>query len=291
MFQDAQPLPVTSFESLLGATPRLGSNEGTSPEASCHSPSSTSSSSPAKLDAASLACLSDTPSWHLDRAISRFAQSSATPPRPVQPLSIASRSFARVIPSIASHFNLDPAPLASLLSQLQLHGTVNTGSETNKGLVFDPAITWDSLPPSMLPCTEQLLYPHRAFLDACLPWPSVRSRLLKHALTNPVAEEEFALDLLLSILSTDEALSSFTVYGDDVLDPEAWEVSQRMVSKWWGLFDDSILRRSNWWRRQRGETELVLPTATDDTANECERQGMGTGSLDEANRIAALLFA
>lgn len=296
--QDAQPFPPTttssSFENLLAITPRLaGSNvsEDASPNESCHSPSSGSSSSPTKLDASSLACIGETgASWHLDRAISRFAQSSASAPRPVQPLSIASRPFARVIPSIALHFNIDPAPLPALLSRLELHAPLSSDSETNKGLVFDPTINWDTLPPSMLPCTEQLLYPHRAFLDACLPWPSVRSRLLKHTLPHPVAEEEFALDLLLSVLSTDEALSSFTVYGDDVLDAEAWEVSQRLVSKWWGLFDDSIIRRSNWWRRQRGEAQLVLPTA-DDTANESERQGMGTGSLDEAHRIAALLFA
>ncbi|SPO26107.1 uncharacterized protein UTRI_02382 [Ustilago trichophora] len=113
--------------------------------------------------------------------------------------------------------------------------------------------------------TQQLLYPHRAFIDACLPWAAVRSRLLKHALTNPVCEEELALDLLLSILSPDETVASFTVYGDDILDPEAWELSQHMLNKWWGLFDDSAIRRSNWWRRQRGLKDLVIPVSTGTT--------------------------
>lgn len=112
---------------------------------------------------------------------------------------------------------------------------------------------------------------------------------LKHSLTNPVREEEFALDLLLSVLSSDEALASFRVLGDDVFDPEAWELGERMVAKWCGFFDDAVLRRSNWWRRQRGLDELAFP-ATDENASESERQGLGTGSLDEVHRLAASLF-
>lgn len=97
------------------------------------------------------------------------------------------------------------------------------------------------------------------------------------------------MDLLLSVLSSDESVSSFRVYGDDVLEPEAWELSEAMLTKWWGLFDDSIMRRTNWWRRQRGLAALSVPTPSE-TANQYEQQGLGTGSLDQVHHLATSLF-
>ncbi|SNX84538.1 uncharacterized protein MEPE_03247 [Melanopsichium pennsylvanicum] len=207
---------------------------------------------------------------------------------PFETITIALQSFARIVEQIGSRFGLTAEGLPQLLSRLQLSGKPSAETESGKGLVFDAAIDWDALGCNMLPTTEQLLYPHRAFIDACLPWPVVRSRLLTHTLTNPVCEEEFALDLLLSVLSSDGTLPSFHVYGDDILDPEAWELSERTFTKWWGLFDDSIVRRTNWWRRQRGLEDLTKP-APNEAANESEQQGLGTGSLDEFHRLASTL--
>lgn len=278
MFMNFEPMapvePTASFDYLL----RLPST-----------PSSASDCS----EAASYPSTDSRSSVPFDKAISEHvARAEPQLSQPTRSVAITSLSFASVAQAIASRFGLahNGDGLRGLLSRLELFSKSGSSDlEPAKGLVFDAGIDWDSLSSNMLPTTEQLLYPHRAFLDACLPWPAVRSRLVKHALAQPVCEEELALDLLLSILSTDEGVASFHVYGDDVLDPEAWELSERMLQKWWGLFDDSILRRTNWWRRQRGLTELSMPAPTN-SSNAFERQGLGTGSLDQAHRLASTLL-
>jgi hypothetical protein len=211
--------------------------------------------------------------------------------QPHKPIPIAPLPFARVVESITARFGLTRGSggLPIMLSRLELHikcGSSRIGS--GKGLIFDPDVHWGSLCSNMLPTYEQLLYAHRAFVDTCLPWPAVRSRLVMRTLTMPVCEEELALDLLLSILFTDEGVASFHVCGDDVLDPEAWELGERMLQKWWGLFDDSIVRRTNWWRRQRGLEEISPPTLSD-SMNDFEKQGLGSGSLAEVHRLASVL--
>ncbi|CBQ72534.1 conserved hypothetical protein [Sporisorium reilianum SRZ2] len=299
----------TSFENLLRISSEPSStsssaSEDLSASEPCFSPSSAATSLPESgamclpLLAEKLHTLeADTEagrcaSVHLDKAISAHSarlQSGALPAA-THTVAIASQPFASAVEQIGARFGLARGEgLAALLSRLQLYGRLDADSESSKGLVFDAAIDWDAMGANMLPTTEQLVYPHRAFLDACLPWPAARSRLLKHSLTNPVCEEEFALDLLLSVLSADETLASFRVHGDDVLDPEAWELSERMLSKWWGLFDDATLRRTNWWRRLRGLDQLAFPTVGEDAA-EAHRQGLGTGSLDQVHRLAASLL-
>ncbi|GAC98142.1 hypothetical protein PHSY_005731 [Pseudozyma hubeiensis SY62] len=295
--QESQSQPSASFENLLRINPQPSTHSSASGEVDIVEPV-LSPSSAMEPEAASLSLLADgahvsvdteasqCASLHLDQVIAKHAHAVSSRGA-AHSIAITSRPFALVVELIGSQFGLTGRgqELPKLLSRLQLHGKLDAQTETSKGLVFDAAINWDTMGSNMLPTTEQLLYPHRAFIDACLPWPAVRTRLLKHALTNPVCEEEFALDLLLSILSPDEALSSARVYGDDVLDPEAWELSERMWTKWWGLFDDSIIRRTNWWRRQRGLGCLVYPQSTY-AGNDSVRQGLGTGSLDEVYRLA-----
>lgn len=306
---ESQSMPSTSFENLLcipscPSTCSNTSSDATHSEEPCLSPPSSSSTStthttPTLLTDALQATIthnetqvSQSASFHLGKAISKHA----TRPSRLGSVAITSQPFSRVIEQIGARFGFDlkdGEDLSPLLSRLHLDGKRIEDTQPCKGLVFDAAIDWDVMGSNMLPTTEQLLYPHRAFIDACLPWPAVRSRLLKHALTNPLCEEELALDLLLSILSPDEALASFTVYGDDILDPDAWELSQHMLNKWWGLFDDSSIRRSNWWRRQRGLKDLVIPTFSgeDESANnESQRNGFGTGSLDQVHHLASTLF-
>ena len=310
----SQPMPSTSFENLLRLPTRLStctiSSDISSSEDPCFptSPPPSSASVPQTspetdehglplLTGANLASCeaqrSGFASLSLERAIAEFASRSPanSTSNAASSHAITSQPFASVVEKIGARFGLDQngKGLPHLISCLQLSGKVAEDTETCKGLVFDAAIDWDVMGSNMLPTTEQLLYPHRAFVDACLPWPAVRSRLLKHTLTNPVCEEELALDLLLSILSSKEKVASFRVYGDDVFDPEAWELSQAMLTKWWGLFDDSVIRRSNWWRRQRGLPELSTPVPHD-AANESERQGLGTGSLDQVHRLATTLL-
>ncbi|KAJ9476229.1 hypothetical protein PHBOTO_006320 [Pseudozyma hubeiensis] len=307
--QESQSQCSASFENLLRINPQPSMRSSTSAEVDIGEPVLSPSSGSLKPfrstdepEVASLSLLADgahvsldteasqSASLHLDQAIAKHVHTVGSRGS-AQSITIASRPFALVVELIGSRFGLTGSgqDLPQLLSRLQLHGNLDAQTETSKGLVFDAAINWDTMGTNMLPTTEQLLYPHRAFIDTCLPWPAVRTRLLKHALTNPVCEEEFALDLLLSILSSDEALSSARVYGDDVLDPEAWELSERMWAKWWGLFDDSVVRRTNWWRRQRGLGDLVYPPSTY-TGNDSVRQGLGTGSLAEVHRLVTTLL-
>lgn len=311
--QYSQPIP-SAFENLLrfpsGLSASTSASETTSSEDACFTGSTPSlcSSQPqvssgsddkglgSLADALEAACdtgLSRSATLSLEAAIAECANrpresASAAASRSMR---LASHSFSAVVEKIGARFGLfrEAQDLPQLLSRLQLSGKLDQETEACKGLVFDAAIDWDAMGSNMLPTTEQLLYPHRAFIDVCLPWPSVRSRLLKHSLTHPISEEELALDLLLSVVSCDEALNSFHVYGDDVLDPECWELSEGMVTKWWGLFDESIIRRTNWWRRQRGLPQLSLPTPSE-TANEAEQQGLGTGSLDQAHHLATTLL-
>ncbi|KAJ1020597.1 hypothetical protein NDA16_003990 [Ustilago loliicola] len=293
--QENPCMPAASFENLLRipSRPSSCSTSGTEePELSpplSSSSASTSSSQPIAAVSSSAQAGQSADSC-LEKAIFDYT-ARASPAAPMQSVAIASQPFARVIELIGTKFGLDRngEGLPSLLARLQLNGKLTEDAEISKGLVFDAAIDWDTMTSNMLPTTEQLLYPHRAFIDACLPWPAVRSCLLKHSLTSSVCEQELALDLLLSVLCSDESLASFHVYGDDILDPEAWELSERTLSKWWGLFDDSIVRRTNWWRRQRGLPELVVPTPQN-ASNDSERQGLGTGSLDQVHHLATTLF-
>lgn len=155
-------------------------------------------------------------------------------------------------------------------------------------LTQDNDIVWSSLPDNMQPTMEQQRYPHHRCIDLGLPWASVRSRLLELAQTDRICLGEFLLDILLSLVLPEQQ-PSFYVYGDDPHDPESWEVSPSFAAKWSGLFDQSILRRSNWWRRQRGLSPLSLPTPSGNVS-ECVRQRLGTGSMDESSRIWTTAF-
>ena len=40
----------------------------------------------------------------------------------------------------------------------------------------------------------------------------------------------------------------------------AWEMSQTFMMKWGWLVDDEVIRCSNFWRAERGEGPLIVPT-------------------------------
>jgi hypothetical protein len=48
------------------------------------------------------------------------------------------------------------------------------------------------------------------------------------------------------------------VWGSTPWDTLAWEVGPEFARKWWFLMDNEILRASNFWRRQRGEQDLMM---------------------------------
>ncbi|KAF7545799.1 hypothetical protein G7046_g9475 [Stylonectria norvegica] len=116
------------------------------------------------------------------------------------------------------------------------------------------------LPVPLRPTASQLLISHHPMLDL-LPWPGVRDRMI-NILTlpdelrppnavGPLALVNFAYDV-------EDSAEGVRIYGEDPLEPEAWEIGQVMFEQWWFLFDRKILETSNRWRRMRGAPPLLL---------------------------------
>ncbi|KAH8881072.1 NAD(P)-binding protein [Thozetella sp. PMI_491] len=105
-----------------------------------------------------------------------------------------------------------------------------------------PAAT---LPPAMAPTSRQQTIPHQPYVDM-LPWPSLRNQLLDSLAT--INEMQFVLDMS----------DGLKIWGSTPWDPLAWEVAPEFARKWWFLMDEEIMRTTNFWRRQRGEVDLLL---------------------------------
>lgn len=180
--------------------------------------------------------------------------------------------------------------LKTLLHRLQLIPLPLKDSEFPLDKFLRGDINWTLLGANMLPTIEQWNRAHRLFIDICLPWPAVRSRLLLHSVSFPICETEFALDILLSVLSPEDRFSSFHVHGDHIFDPDAWEVSDRMLTTWWGIFDEAVLKSTNVWRRKRGLPDFSFLQLRDGR-NHFEHVGLGTGSLHRVFQSASELLA
>lgn len=102
-------------------------------------------------------------------------------------------------------------------------------------------------PTPLKPTWEQLNIPHMMFIDL-LPWPSLRRKLI--LAIGIMDEYGFMADM------NSEQLR---VWGTTPWDPMGWEVSEEFWQKWWFLLDENILRATNFWRRQRQESELTFP--------------------------------
>lgn len=105
-----------------------------------------------------------------------------------------------------------------------------------------------NLPSAIAPTQLQTIVPHKSYLDM-LPWASLRDKLLKSL--SVINEEEFMADM---------RSGSLRAWGNVPWDPMGWEVSEEFARRWWFLIDEGIVRTSNFWRAQRGETPLALVT-------------------------------
>lgn len=94
------------------------------------------------------------------------------------------------------------------------------------------AITCE-LPHTLVPTLQQLMIPHRAYVDM-MPWPSFRDRVLTSLAV--INQPEFLHDLLSGDLK---------IWGKFPWDPTGWEVGGRLASKWWFLMDDGIIQTTN----------------------------------------------
>lgn len=113
-----------------------------------------------------------------------------------------------------------------------------------------PKVKWDTIPETMYPTALQLVEEHHPFIDISFVWPTVRDKVLT-LLKNGLDEDAICTDMMMGGLLPG-AEPSFMVWGNDTMDVDSWEVSERFATKWWFLFEPEIIKRTNWWRKQRG---------------------------------------
>lgn len=102
-----------------------------------------------------------------------------------------------------------------------------------------------STPPALVPTELQLTVPHLSYIDI-LPFPSMRNRII--AAMAIINEDDFRRDI---------AEQDLRCWGRSPWDSRGWELTEAFVDKWWFLMDESTVAGTNWWRRERGEPEIV----------------------------------
>ncbi|PWN32766.1 uncharacterized protein FA14DRAFT_162053 [Meira miltonrushii] len=113
---------------------------------------------------------------------------------------------------------------------------------------------WDNVSENMKPTDIQLSVEHHPYIDVAFPWKSMRDKiiLLSGILFEP---ENLCIAAMYGDPSSGE--QAFKIWGDDPSNEMTWEISESFIRQWWFLIDKSILRQTNWWRRQRGEKSIV----------------------------------
>ena len=116
-----------------------------------------------------------------------------------------------------------------------------------------------TLPANLRPTRIQSVLPHHPLLD-CLPWPTVRNKLisifsLSSELRPPQAKNQTALQDF--VYDMEDSLDGVRVWGEDPYCDANWEVGQKVFQNWWWALDGPIVARSNQLRRQRGAPPLT----------------------------------
>ncbi|KAH9218256.1 hypothetical protein DL95DRAFT_444240 [Leptodontidium sp. 2 PMI_412] len=119
----------------------------------------------------------------------------------------------------------------------------------------------EPLPPSFLPTEEQQLIPHHPILDI-LPWPAVRSKLIRvfnraPEFRPPVCRDPYAIARLLQDM--EDPAEGLRVNGPDGFDSDNWEVGQKFLLNWWWALECSVIEKSSASRVSRGAEHLTLP--------------------------------
>nr|XP_019004725.1 uncharacterized protein I203_02849 [Kwoniella mangroviensis CBS 8507]OCF68186.1 hypothetical protein I203_02849 [Kwoniella mangroviensis CBS 8507] len=102
------------------------------------------------------------------------------------------------------------------------------------------------LPPSLRPTVVQRTIPHEHAIDGIL-FPSIRDRMI-------LLRGEYDLVEVFRAM-----LAEFELHGDDVLDHNNYEISERFIENYSILIDDIVINISNKWRAQRGASLLGMP--------------------------------
>jgi len=98
---------------------------------------------------------------------------------------------------------------------------------------------------TLTPTVTQLCTYHHPFIDI-LANPLLRDNILDAGLTDE-QEDMFCRDM---------HSDGFRVWGSQPWNAFGWEVSQEFVDKWGWLIDPQTIQHSNFWRFERGESEL-----------------------------------
>jgi hypothetical protein len=109
------------------------------------------------------------------------------------------------------------------------------------------------LPLSLHPTKLQCQVPHHPWIDL-LPIPRMRDNLLRAGDTYD--DLELCADLI-GYYNSPTARTGLIVWGEP-WDPEAWEVTESFVWRWGWMMRgcEELVRSTNYWRLQRGESPL-----------------------------------
>ncbi|EJD01041.1 uncharacterized protein FOMMEDRAFT_141779 [Fomitiporia mediterranea MF3/22] len=101
------------------------------------------------------------------------------------------------------------------------------------------------LPQSLRPTLVQRTVPHESVIDG-IPHPELRDRMI-------LLRGRFDI-----VDALHEYAKSLTLHGDDVLAHNNWEIGESWLRRYGFLVEQPILNICNRWRRERGESELLL---------------------------------
>ncbi|KAI9664418.1 MAG: hypothetical protein M1829_005811 [Trizodia sp. TS-e1964] len=108
-----------------------------------------------------------------------------------------------------------------------------------------------SLPRPLQPTKMQLEVPHPIGVDM-ITSPALRDRLIGAGME---LSQSFIRDIG-SIVGDAEDTGQVVIWGNDLLDEMAWELSQPVLERWGWLLGREWISRANFWRRQRGASLL-----------------------------------
>ncbi|CEH13279.1 Protein of unknown function DUF3425 [Ceraceosorus bombacis] len=107
------------------------------------------------------------------------------------------------------------------------------------------------------PTELQLKTRHPSMVDV-LPWPELRDALIALTMSNLVPYASLKGDLLGRPWQCTGSGHTFCIHGDDPGDEEAWEMSASFARKYRPVLPAKLLKRTNWWRRMRGEPNITF---------------------------------
>ncbi|WVR03908.1 hypothetical protein IAU60_000907 [Kwoniella sp. DSM 27419] len=102
------------------------------------------------------------------------------------------------------------------------------------------------LPPSLRPTAVQRTVPHEHAIDGII-FPSIRDRMILLRGQYDLVEVFHSM------------LREFVLHGDDVLDHNNYEVTERFISDYNILVDEVVVTIANKWRAQRGAPPIAKP--------------------------------